>query len=159
MKPEIQAFKYSYCKPTGMPINRFFIYESKVRTSLWPGATTNFVSPSIPGEKALEATEIRKSSTRSKRILNTCSLNFANIRHPDIIWGSNWDLILNLKWYHLIQSHVNLKWELDQGHVCKRRNVTQNFWTLILQFFKEQTKIIIKQETSLSVISLSVVIP
>ena len=51
--------------PTDEPINRFVLYESKVRPSLRPGAPTRtyrqqISSHLLPGEKALEATEIWK---------------------------------------------------------------------------------------------------
>ena len=51
--------------PTDEPINRFVLYESKVRPSLRPGAQTRtyrqqISSHLLPGEKALEATEIWK---------------------------------------------------------------------------------------------------
>ena len=51
--------------PTDEPINRFVLYESKVRPSLRPGAPIRtyrqqISSHLLPGEKALEATEIWK---------------------------------------------------------------------------------------------------
>ena len=51
--------------PTDEPINRFFLYESKVRPSIRPGAQSRtyrqqILSYLLPGEKALEATEIWK---------------------------------------------------------------------------------------------------
>ena len=51
--------------PIDEPINHFVIYESKVRSSLRPGAPAmtypqNIPSHLLPDEKALKATEIRK---------------------------------------------------------------------------------------------------
>ena len=51
--------------PTDEPINCFVLYESKVRPSIGPGAQTRayrqrFSSHLLPGEIALEATEIWK---------------------------------------------------------------------------------------------------
>ena len=51
--------------PTDKPVNRFDLYESKVRSSLGPGALARtyrqpISSHLLTGEKALEATEIKK---------------------------------------------------------------------------------------------------
>ena len=51
--------------PTDEPANRFVIYEYKIKSSLWQGAPmTTYLhqisSHFLPGEKTLEANEIRK---------------------------------------------------------------------------------------------------
>ena len=71
-------FKNELKMPTDEPINRFVLYESKVRKSLRPGAQTRtyrkqISSHLLPGEKALEATEIWKIAVKNLRGTNILS--------------------------------------------------------------------------------------
>ena len=70
------------------PINRFVLYESKVRPSLRPGAQTRtyrqqISSHLLPGEKALEATEIWKIAV-NKSAWNKHFVVFKKKKPPDL---------------------------------------------------------------------------
>ena len=58
--------------PTYEPANRFVIYESKIRSSLRSGASrTRYLNPIsshiLPGEKTLEANELRKMAINKSK--------------------------------------------------------------------------------------------